>query len=233
MKKIIISSLLTGFFFVACKHEFLNSAINPTEVLVTGGPSGTGNPVSDTVCFQNDVLPLYVSYCASAGCHNATTRADGIQTTDYTTIMRGIKARDAANSKYYKIITKGEMPPRGYPALSSAQISTIKKWIDQGALNTNCVNSCDTTKFTYGTAIQTILANNCNGCHGVVPGSGNVYLGTYAATQSYINAHKQLFLDAINHAPTLPASQRMPIGTPMAACKITQMTKWINAGMPQ
>lgn len=233
MKKIIISGLLAGFFFVACKHEILNSATNPAEVLVTGGPAGSGTTVSDTVCFQNDILPLYVSYCASAGCHNATTRADGIQTTDYTTIMRGIKARDAANSKYYKIITKGEMPPRGYPALSSAQISLIKKWIDQGALNTNCVNSCDTTKFTYGTAIQTILANNCNGCHGVAPGSGNVYLGTYAATQSYITAHKQLFLDAINHSPTLPASQRMPIGTPMAACKITQMTKWINAGMPQ
>ncbi|MDP3394470.1 hypothetical protein [Sediminibacterium sp.] len=233
MKKLLISSLMATLFLLACKHEFLNSAINPTPVVVQGGVTGGDTTVSDTVCFQNDVLPLYVSYCASAGCHNANTRADGVQTTDYTTIMKGIKPRDAANSKYYKEITKGEMPPRGYPALSTAQISLIKKWIDQGALNTNCVNSCDTTKFTYSTSVQTILSNNCNGCHGVAPGSGNVYLGTLAATQSYINANKQLFLDAINHAPSLPAAQRMPIGNPMDACKIKQMTKWINAGMPQ
>jgi uncharacterized membrane protein len=125
------------------------------------------------------------------------------------------------------------MPPRGSAAMSTAQIALIKKWIDQGALNTQCTNVCDTTSFTYAAAIQTILSNNCGGCHGTQPGSSNVYLGDYASAKAYISANKALFINAINYSATLTAVQKMPPSNKMLDCKIIQIQKWIQNGYPQ
>ena len=116
--------------------------------------------------------------------------------------------------------------------MSATNIATIKKWIDQGALNTQCSNVCDTTKFTYATAIKTIIETNCSGRHGRKPGTANVYLGDYASAKSYISANKTLFLKSINYTATT-LSKNMPQSGKMVQCKITQIEKWINNGYPQ
>ncbi|MCX6212023.1 MAG: hypothetical protein NT104_05590 [Bacteroidetes bacterium] len=223
----------------ACQHDIItiNAGISLDTILVVKPPittpaGGTPATLSDTVCFNSDILPLYVSYCGSAGCHSASSHKEGVITTDYGHIMNGIKANNSKSSKYYTIINSG-MPPRGSAAMSTAQIALIKKWIDQGALNTQCTNVCDTTSFTYAAAIQTILSNNCGGCHGTQPGSLNVYLGDYASTKAYITANKVLFINAINHSTTLTALQRMPPSNKMLDCKIIQIQKWIQNGYPQ
>lgn len=229
MKKTISIFMLIALI-IACKHTILEPGSIGNS---GGGTSGGGSTSTDSICFQTEILPMYQSYCASAGCHNSTSRADGIVLVDYTTIMQGIIPGNPTNSKYFKIITNNKMPPVGSPQLSSTQIALIQKWITLGALNNTCPTGCDTSKFTYATAVQTIFANSCNGCHGNAPGSGNVYLGTYAASQTYISANTTLFLKAINHDATLPAIQRMPQGTKMSDCNIKIITKWINAGMPK
>lgn len=233
MKK--IPYLLTLFscfllFSIGCKHEILNTTINPDATVVVG-PGGNSSQVSDTVCFNTDVLPLYVSYCGSSGCHDVSSHREGVILTDYIHIMSGIRAKNASGSKYYTIIGNS-MPPRGSSQMTTANVNTIKKWIDQGALNTQCTNVCDTTSFTYSGAIQTIIANNCGGCHGTSPGTANVYLGTYASTRAYISANTTLFLNAINWT-SASAAMNMPQSSKMVACKITQIQKWINNGYPQ
>jgi hypothetical protein len=65
-----------------------------------------------------------------------------------------------------------------------------------------------------------------------MPGSGGVYLGTLTAAKNYITANKALFLNAITHSATLPAAQRMPPAAKMSDCQVQQLTKWINANMP-
>ena len=231
MKIRYITTLLAILLIVACTHEVINAPNDPSTPIDVGGGGITPN-TSDTVCFNTEVLPLYVSYCGSNGCHSSISREEGVVTTSYTTIMQGIRAKNASRSEYYTIIG-GEMPPRGSPQMTTAQKNVILKWINQGALNTNCINSCDTTKFTYNDPVKTLLANNCNGCHGTKPGSGNVYLGDYASAQAYINGNKANFLKVINHDPTLPASKRMPPAGKMVDCQIGQFTKWINNGFPQ
>jgi len=235
----ITSLFLLGILVSACQHD--NISINPSVLMdtiivskppITAPTGGTPAAVSDTVCFNSDILPLYVSYCGSAGCHDATTHKEGVITTDYGHIMNGIKAKNSSNSKYYTIINNG-MPPKGSAQMTTIQIALIKKWIDQGALNTQCINVCDTTTYTYVGAIQTILANNCGGCHGTMPGSFNVYLGDYASAKTYITANKTLFLNAINHSTTLTAAQKMPPSAKMVDCKIIQIQKWIQNGYPQ
>lgn len=234
----IILFILTTIVLVCCKHDILS--ISPvlskdtvfvvTPPVVT--PGGTTSAVSDTVCFNTEVLPLYVSYCASSGCHDVTTHRSGVITTTYSYIMNGIRPKNANGSSFYTIIGNG-MPPQSHAQLSSTQVAVIKKWIDQGALNTNCTNVCDTTVYTYSGSIQAILTNNCAGCHGTSPGSSNVYIGTYASAKAYISANKTTFNNAINYSTSIAASKRMPPSGKLVDCKLLQIQKWINNGYPQ
>lgn len=217
---------------VSCKHDIINdpnAVIADTTKVVTPPIGGTSN--SDTVCFNTEILPLFSSYCGSSGCHDLNSHEDGVILTDYTRIMKGIRAKLPNSSKYFTVIGK-DMPPKNSPQMSAANIATIKKWIEQGALNTQCANVCDTTVFTYAGSIKTIFENNCNGCHGVKPGTANIYLGDYASIKTYISANKILFLNSINHTATT-LSKNMPQSGKMVQCKITQIEKWINNGYPQ
>lgn len=229
--------LLCIVCFASCKHDILNNTNTPvadTTIIVAppiGGGSNTSPSVSDTVCFNTEILPLFAGYCGSAGCHDVTSHKEGVILTDYAHIMNGIRAKQSSSSKYYTIIG-GAMPPRTSPQMTADNIATIKKWIDQGALNTQCTNVCDTTVFTYAGAIKTILANNCGGCHGTSPGTANVYLGDYASAKAYITANNTIFLNAINYTSTT-AAMNMPQSGKMVACKITQIQKWIKNGYPQ
>lgn len=219
----------------SCYHESIKcppSSKDTVKIIINPGTGGNNTPANDSVCFNSQVLPLYVSYCAQSGCHDSQTKAEGVQLTSYTTIMKGITPLNASKSRYYTEINNG-MPPNGYPKLAMEQTNLILKWINQGAKNTNCVSNCDTTKFTFSDPIQTLLMNNCNGCHGVKPGSGNVYLGDYASAKSYISANKTTFLNSINFSPNIAASKRMPPGGKMPDCQISQFTKWIDKGFPQ
>lgn len=229
--------LLLILSFASCKHDILNNTSSPvadTTIIVAppiGGGSNSSPTVSDTVCFNTEILPLYAGYCGSSGCHDVTSHKESIILTDYTHIMNGIRAKQSSSSRYYTIIG-GAMPPKTSPQMTADNIATIKKWIDQGALNTQCTNVCDTTVFTYSGAIQTILANNCGGCHGTKPGTSNVYLGDYASAKAYITANNTIFLNAINYTSTT-AAMNMPQSGKMVSCKITQIQKWIKNGYPQ
>lgn len=211
--------------YAGCKHDMISVNVSQTPVPIT-------NPTSDSVCFSAEVLPMFQSYCGSKGCHGSGSAAEGVSLETYFNIMKGISPSNPSGSKYFREITNGSMPPKSSPQLSSAQIAIIQKWINQGARNTTCINACDTSKYTYTNAIQSLLATNCNGCHGSMPGSGGVYLGTLTAAQNYIKANKALFLNAINHSTTIPAAQRMPPAGKMSDCQVQQLTKWINANMP-
>ena len=234
----IILLILTAIGLVCCQHDILtiSTIASKDTVFVVTPPiapgGGTPPAVSDTVCFNTEVLPLYVSYCASSGCHDVTSHREGVITTSYGYIMNGIRPKNVNGSPYYTIIGNG-MPPRSHAQLTNTQVAVIKKWIDQGALNTSCTNVCDTTVYTYNGAIQAILTNNCAGCHGTSPGSANIYIGTYASAKAYISANKSIFNNAVNYSTSIVASKRMPPAGKLVDCKLLQIQKWINNGYPQ
>ena len=236
MKKLLI--IIAGILclIISCTHDHVTpiktGTTGGTDTTGTGGGGGTPPP-NDSVCFTNDVLPLFQTYCASTGCHDAATAAEDLNLTNYTNIKKGISPNNPGGSSYYTIIQNGSMPPRNKPQLSAAQITTIGKWINQGALNNTCaVTTCDTTKTTYSNGISALFATYCNGCHGVVPGSGNVVLSDYASAKSAGVNMKTNFLNAINYT-SATAAMNMPQSGKLSSCQITQITKWINNGCPQ
>ena len=135
--KYTIIFILATVLLMSCQHDMINICSNYSKdtVFVVTPPvnTSTGTTASDTVCFNTEILPLYVSYCGSAGCHDVASHREGVITTSYGYIMRGIKPKNVSNSEYYTIIGNG-MPPRSSPQLTTAHLASIKKWIEQGAV---------------------------------------------------------------------------------------------------
>jgi Planctomycete cytochrome C len=231
---LIVLSLL----FITCKHDIWMPG-NQNNGNGDGNKNGNGNGGSnlpppstcspDTVYFANSILPLLTSNCAMSGCHDATTHREGLILNSYAGIMRIVQPGNALQSALYQVINgSGEtkMPPKPYVSLSSAQIQSIKTWINQGANNNACTDGCDTTLFTYFGAVQPIMTSYCQGCHNASLSSGGVDLSNYSGVQTVALNGK--LIGTITHAAGYPA---MPQGgSQLPDCQILQIEKWIQAG---
>ncbi len=205
-----------------------SSTVNTSQ---NGNTTTTTTPVDTGICFERDVLPIFISNCAKSGCHDAITQAEELVLNNYSNIMSGgITAGNSGASRLYQSLagTNPYMPPYPNSKLTAAQQTIIQKWIDQGAINSSCASSCDTTTYTYAAVIKPIMTSNCIGCHNSTSASGRAILDTYAGVQA--EALNGRLVGAVNG--TAPNVQ-MPLGgNKLMSCQITQITKWVNAGAP-
>jgi len=223
----LVASVMLGviiLFTEACTHD---PFLDPNE-LNGGKPSIPGCTDSYEICFESSVLPIFRSYCAREGCHDAGTREDGYVLDSYINIVRkGITPFKASDSEIYEVLLKtgdDQMPPDA--PLTQAQKDSIKLWINQGAKNTvNCNCYCDPNLFTYSLDIEPIINNACVSCH--KPGylGGGINLVGYANVK--IQADNGFLLGTITHAPTY---EPMPKGGKLSECEIDKIQNWIEAG---
>lgn len=234
---IAVISLAAIFFLViqSCKHEPLvvpqpqepvNNGENPFNN-GGGGPiyGSSGDTVKDSICFNEEILPLFISNCAIPGCHNASS-LNTIKLTNYNQI---VGRKNDIVDKITKTNNNDRMPPPPYNPLSQTQINLIKKWIAEGAKNNiDCGMSCDTTIYTYSGAVSLTMQNYCVGCHnGGTAGAGISLIG-YSNLLTQVNNGK--LWGAINH---FNGYYPMPLNGPMLDdCRITTIKKWIAAGAP-
>lgn len=222
MKKV---SLLFLVILTACEHASLIPGGAPPPG-ITPPPAGAA-----TICFETDVLPVFVSNCAKGGCHDITTKAKGLRYDNYAEIMKTITPGKPSNSDAWETIMEDKpakrMPPLPAAALDKSKKDSIYKWIVQGALNTaNCNTGCDTALFTYSGAVLPVLQSSCIGCHSGTAPSGNVDLTTYDNVHNLALSGK--LLGVISHAAGF---KPMPDGgNKLTGCRITQIRKWIEAG---
>jgi hypothetical protein len=220
-----IGAVVLLVLMYACKHE---------PALVNGAPPDVTppSPGAATICFQTNVLPVFVSNCAKSGCHDAVTKKEGIQLDNYADIMKGIKPNDPSGSKYWRVIIdtdpKDRMPPLPAAPLTTAQKDSVYKWIVQGAQNTtNCATVCDALQFAYTPTIIGIINNNCAGCHGGVNPSAGVNLTDYNTIRGL--ALNGRLLGSIRQQSGF---KPMPPVGKLSDCNIQQIANWANAGAP-
>ncbi len=226
MLKRISFFTLVGIAAIAstsCEHQPpIKIGVKPVDTTGNGGnTSPKCNP--DTTYF-NEILPLITANCAGSGCHDANTKADGVQLTDYTKIMSTgkVRAGKPLQSKLYTEINNGSMPPSG--KLSQDIINKINNWITKGALNNYCVSVCDTTAAKYSANISKIINDNCMSCHT----TGATKIGTHAELS--VVANNGRLMGAIKH---LNGFQPMPSqNTYLSDCEIKKIQKWIDNGTP-
>ncbi len=239
MKKVLfILFTLVAFIaaFNACQHvPDSTTLVDPNAP----GPGTPGGPVSgggqtcstDTVYFQNKVLPLLISSCAKSGCHDAASHQDGVELTSYEKIMAtaDVDPGDPNGSDLYEVLNEDDpdkvMPRPPNNPLTAAEKQLIRNWILQGAKNNAC-NDCDTATITWSGAVLPIINTHCKGCHNPAFLSAGLDLTSYANVRTIGLNGK--FEGVVNHLPGYPA---MPRGAAkLDDCKITQIQKWIDAG---
>ncbi|MEN9571458.1 MAG: hypothetical protein RL172_2689 [Bacteroidota bacterium] len=220
MKKKIFTGLLAcSIGALSCKHDI---PLLP--------PAGT-----DAVCFENDVLPIFQTNCAKAGCHDAATHEEGYRLDTYNHIIaKGITPGNAGNSKIYKVIITTDagdiMPPPPHAPLTNQQKNLVATWINEGAQNTtNCAgNSCDSTLYTYNAVIKPILQTHCLGCH-----SGTAADGGFIKLDTYSHVKEQADLNTLYPSVAHTSSYPMPKNAAkLSDCKIAVIRRWIEAGAP-
>jgi uncharacterized membrane protein len=208
----------------ACTHETTspNSSTTPPTVSATCS--------ADSVYFVNEVLPIITSNCSMSGCHDASTRADGVQLTNYTTIIKYVNKGNASSSKLYKVIIDTDpgdrMPPPPRSPLTAAQIAKIQKWINQGAKNNSCASACNVDVFTFSGSIKPMLDTKCVGCHSAVSPGGNINLSTYAAVK-VVALNGKLYGSIAHQTGFSPMPKN---AAKLSDCEITQVQRWIAAG---
>ncbi len=188
---------------------------------------------SDTVYFQNTILPLVVSSCATTGCHDKASHKDGIILTDYASIIKTgeIKPGDPEDSEFFETLTDdGDdlMPPPPYNPLNTDQIQQIRTWITQGAKNNVCHDGCDTTQLTFSETIWPMMQSYCTGCHSSVSPGGGIVIAGYDDMLAL--AGNGSLMGSIRYES---AYSPMPINKALSECSITQLQKWIDDGFPQ
>ena len=168
---ISVALLAVSFLMITCRHELPGSISGGGDSSGGGGssvPTQTSNCSTDTAYFVNEIQPIINSSCAMSGCHDAVTRAEGVELTSYAKIIRYVTPFNISRSKLYTVSIKtndDRMPPAPMPTLTSLQLSKMSKWINQGAFNNQCSGGCDTTNFTYFGAVLLMNDTYCKGCH--------------------------------------------------------------------
>lgn len=187
----------------------------------------------ENICFESQILPIFLTNCTSSGCHNSIDQADGLNLTTYQGIMKEIKKYKPQESKIYEVITDhGDdmMPPPPRPPLTAEQIELIYNWIWSGAPNdVGCgqVLNCDTSNVTYNITVRAILNQHCTGCHNVSVISGGAILTNYNDVKTQVD-NGRLWAVITHQAGYSP----MPPSGMLDSCSIRQIDNWINQGAP-
>lgn len=221
---------------ISCKHEIQGQGV--PGIAGSGGNNGIPGVAAcnpDSIYFQQQVLPIFISNCAMSGCHDAASHRDEVILTDYNSIMRtgNVRPGNPGNSEIWEKISESDlddrMPPIPRNPLSAEQKNIIKKWIMQGARNNSCVSaSCDTANVTYSGSIKTIISNKCQGCHSSTAPSGGYDFSTYAGLKAKVNDGR--LWGAVNHVSGYSPMPKN--GNKLSVCELSQIKTWIDAGAP-
>jgi hypothetical protein len=206
-------------------------------VALMGLTSCTWDSVEPEFCFKTEILPVFVSYCSTSGCHNPTDRTEDYDFTTYAGIMDGVKRgrpedSDIVEAMLAEMGDEDHMPPQDQPQPSSEQITLIQDWIRAGAENTERCGggACDTSAVaTYSGDIQPMFQTFCNGCHGSSGASGGLNFSDFATVK--LNAENGRIQGAISGDPaytTMPPNSAL-----LPNCYVVKINQWVAAGAQQ
>lgn len=219
-----------------CEIALVQKWINDTTFQEPGGiPCDP-----DTAYFQNDVLPLLQSSCGIAGCHDPLTAEGEVILTSYYYVMQTadvIPFEPWESDLWEKIeddFQSDRMPPPPAPPLNQDQKDLIYNWILQGALNNYCdQEDCDSINVTFSETVFPIIQNRCYGCHSGANPSGGISLTNHsqvADAGAISTGNSGSLLGSITWTSgNIPMPKN---GAQLSECKIAQIRKWIEDGMP-
>ena len=185
-----------------------------------------------TICFERDILPIFISNCTQSNCHNAVAHKGGYTLDNYSNIMKkGIVPGNIAASKIWESVAMNtwdvENMPIDAPGLNNTQLDLLRRWIQSGAIDSgsDCSNTiCDTNLITYAAGIAPIVQTYCTGCHNSASAPGGSLIGYNNVQNAAVNGK------LIGDISQQSGYHQMPPGITLSACQVTQVKKWVSAG---
>jgi len=229
-----VLTIFANVFIVGCVTDPFDPILPPMDTVGTGDTNTVDTSTipchPDSVYFVRDVLPIISANCSYNGCHDAITKADGVDLSNYASIIStgGVEANDGAGSELYEVLVETDSTkrmPYNLPKLDDADIALLKKWIDQGALNLSCSDTAmsDTTIYSFAADIAPIFETRCaiTGCH--VAGAISPTLETYAD-----NSAKADRVKIRTQLKTMPQAG----ATQLTQEQIDKIADWVDGGAP-
>ena len=204
----------------------INSCIHPPYVLPES--QRTNDP---DICFERDILPIFISNCAKSGCHDAGAHKSGYALDNYSHIVsKGIVPGNIAASKIWASITlssgEGGKMPQNASALNGTQLDLIRRWIIRGAVDSGACNStCDTANFTFSGAVSPMIQTYCVGCHNSSSAAGGSLMDYNSIVTAAVSGR---LIGDVSHQAGYNAMP--PTSLQLSDCQVTQIKKWVAAG---
>lgn len=115
MKRTYLFFLLAAISIIACTKETVATSVDCGTTAVT---------------YEGNVKNIIQASCATAGCHDATTRADGKNYSTYALVAS--EANKAAFLGSINQLSSYKSMPQGSSKLSDAQIKILTCWVNGG-----------------------------------------------------------------------------------------------------
>jgi hypothetical protein len=220
---VLISTFLFMIFNFSCKHE--------SDIIDT----------FPEICFEAQVLPIFQNSCALSGCHDGYGGESGYKLNTYSDIVNGVDPGNPGGSAVYTALSntwsEGMMPPSQPLSLENRII--IRLWIEQGALNTTCpdTNNSTDSSFTLERAcfqrdIFPVIQSSCalSDCHDAA--SEEVNLTTYSNILTQVSPNNAAGSKLYKVITENNSEDRMPpVGSnPLTQAQIDSIYAWINYG---
>jgi len=148
----------------------------------------TSQPVSSPVKhvqFESDVLPILKANCVQ--CHGSETRIKEMNLGTLEGVLKGSESGPVVTpgkpeeSRLYKMVHEGLMPPGGKARLSDEQVATIRAWIEAGSQSAvHGAEAAEAAELTQHDILPIVLLR-CTACHGLRRQDGGLDLHTRAA----------------------------------------------------
>ena len=200
-----------------CEISLITQWVNDTTFVT---PPDTTECDTSSVTFAATIQPILQANCIT--CHGPPTFEGGLDFTDYADIA--FVAQSGQLLGAIKHLPDFQPMPKDAPPLTSCEILSIEKWINDTTFTIIDTTECDSSFVSYPGTVFPILQQNCITCHSQpIPAAGldfNNYQNVAFVAQS-----GQL-LGAIKHLTGfIPMPQN---GPPLTDCEIGLIQKWVN-----
>ena len=218
--------------------------------LALSGRAGLADSPASRPLFEKDVQPILMANCVR--CHGAERKRAGLDLRTWQGIFQGSESgrvvvpEKAEESPLYLMVHEGKMPPKK-GRLSAADVETIRRWIQGGALSASQEKE-DTGRLTGVAAVTQhdvlpVLLRHCTVCHGAQRREAGLDLRSKAAmlrggksgpALAPGKPEQSLLLRKIRDGQMPPPDRLLQASVqPMTTAETEQLARWIALGAPE
>ena len=207
--------------------------------------TGGGELSAREKSFQEEILPVFEEHCLR--CHGEELMMKELDLSRLSSLLKGSESGPvvvpgrAAESKLYRLIESGSMPPDREGGLPEAHKAAIRAWIGTG-LASGQVEAAASRALNQHNVIP-VLLRHCTTCHGLRRQGNELDLRSRASMMRGGKSgpalipgkpEQSLMVEMIRSGKMPPKKRLFEVGvTPVSDPDLEKLRQWIQQGAPE